>query len=80
MKGAVRISDAESAYRNLRRGGLIHKDFMKLEGTVYEGENYILGEVSLSGLSKNIQMTFTCIRIFGWVSQLVGNPYIRLAG
>lgn len=51
-KGAVRISDAESAYRNLRRGGLIHKDFMKLEGTVFEGENYILGEVSLSGLSK----------------------------
>ncbi|MEG9462890.1 MAG: phosphopantetheine-binding protein, partial [Bacillus amyloliquefaciens] len=51
-KGAVRISDAEAAYRNLRRGGLIHKDFMKLEGTVYEGENYILGEVSLSGLSK----------------------------
>ncbi|MEC2288543.1 polyketide synthase dehydratase domain-containing protein, partial [Bacillus velezensis] len=51
-KGAVRTSNAEAAYRNLRRGGLIHKDFMKLEGTVYEGENYILGEVSLSGLSK----------------------------
>ncbi|WP_156735089.1 alpha/beta fold hydrolase [Bacillus velezensis] len=57
-KGAVRTSDAEAAYRNLRRGGLIHKDFMKLEGTVYEGENYILGEVSLSGLSKEYTNDF----------------------
>ena len=61
-------------------GLLIHKDFMKLEGTVYEGENYILGEVSLSGLSKEYTDDFTCIPHFGWVSQLVGNPYIRLAG
>nr|WGD66911.1 SDR family NAD(P)-dependent oxidoreductase [Bacillus velezensis] len=42
----------------MRRGGLIHKDFMKLEGTVYEGENYILGEVSLSGLSKEYTNDF----------------------
>ncbi|MBL3649446.1 alpha/beta fold hydrolase [Bacillus sp. RHFS10] len=51
-KGALRTTDAETAYSNLRKGGLIHKEFMKLEGTVYEGKDYILGEVSLSGLAK----------------------------
>ena len=47
-KTAFKSVSMEYFYEKLREKGLIHFDFMKLDGDVYIGEEYILAEVSLS--------------------------------
>ncbi|AIQ12934.1 alpha/beta fold hydrolase [Paenibacillus durus] len=49
---ATQVENIERSYAQMRKAGLCHYDFMKLQGQVYMHVSYLLAEVSLSSLAE----------------------------
>ncbi|MRN51871.1 alpha/beta fold hydrolase [Paenibacillus monticola] len=49
---ATQVENIERSYAQMRKAGLCHYDFMKLQGEVYMNASYLLAEVSLSSLAE----------------------------
>ncbi|MEK1830990.1 hypothetical protein AAAC51_24160 [Priestia megaterium] len=58
------LMDIEKLYSYAGELGVIHGEFMKGLGKIYQGTDYLLAELNLSDLAKSMLMIFTFIPPF----------------
>ncbi|HEY3366491.1 MAG TPA: alpha/beta fold hydrolase [Symbiobacteriaceae bacterium] len=58
QRNAIRVVDMDQIYVHSRNAGLVHYDFMKLQGVIYVGNDYVLAHAHLSELAREYLSQF----------------------